>query len=480
MGPDHPRRDPARSSRLSTEDLVSAPSSPADLVILGGGSGGYAAALRAAELGMSVVLIERDKVGGTCLHRGCIPTKALLHAGEVADLAREGEQFGVKTSLAGIDMDGVNSYKDGVVGRLYKGLQGLIKSRSITYVEGEGRLASATSVEVNGQTYEGRHILLATGSYARSLPGLEVDGTRVITSDHALNLDRVPASAIILGGGVIGCEFASAWKSFGVDVTIIEALPHLVPLEDESSSKLLERAFRRRKIGYELGSRFSGVQNTENGVKVSLENGKEFEAELLLVAVGRGPVSQGLGYEEAGVAMERGYVLVDEYCRTNVETISAVGDLIPTLQLAHVGFGEGILVAERLAGLPVVPIDYAGVPRITYSDPEVASVGLTEGQAKEKYGEIETLNYDLGGNGRSQILKTQGAVKLVRAKDGPVIGVHMVGSRVGELIAEAQLIYNWEALPDEVASLIHPHPTQSEALGEAHLALAGKPLHAHS
>jgi dihydrolipoamide dehydrogenase len=460
-------------------DLVSAPTSPADLVILGGGSGGYAAALRAAELGMSVVLIERDKVGGTCLHRGCIPTKALLHAGEVADLAREGEQFGVKTSLAGIDMDGVNSYKDSVVSRLYKGLQGLIKSRKITYVEGEGRLVSPTAVEANGQRYEGKHVLLATGSYARSLPGLEIDGNRVITSDHALNMDRVPASAIILGGGVIGCEFASAWKSFGVDVTIIEALPHLVPLEDEASSKLLERAFRRRKIGFELGSRFSGVQNTENGVKVSLENGKEFEAELLLVAVGRGPVSSGLGYEEAGVAMDRGYVLVDEYCRTNVPTISAVGDLIPTLQLAHVGFGEGILVAERLAGLNPAPIDYAGVPRITYSEPEVASVGLTEAQAKEKYGEVKVLNYDLGGNGRSQILKTAGAVKLVAAVDGPVLGVHMVGSRVGELIAEAQLIYNWEAEADDVASLIHPHPTQSEALGEAHLALAGKPLHVH-
>ncbi|SDY16296.1 dihydrolipoamide dehydrogenase [Geodermatophilus africanus] len=458
---------------------MSAPTSPADLVILGGGSGGYAAALRAAELGMSVVLVERDKVGGTCLHRGCIPTKALLHAGEVADLAREGEQFGVKTSLAGIDMDGVNSYKDGVVSRLYKGLQGLIKSRKIQYVEGEGRLVSPTAVEVGGQRYEGKHVLLATGSYARSLPGLDIDGTRVITSDHALDMDRVPASAIILGGGVIGCEFASAWKSFGVDVTIIEALPHLVPLEDESSSKLLERAFRRRKIGFELGSRFSGVQHTENGVKVSLENGKEFEAELLLVAVGRGPVSQGLGYEEAGVAMERGYVLVDEYLRTNVPTISAVGDLIPTLQLAHVGFAEGILVAERLAGLEPAPIDYAGVPRITYSDPEVASVGLTEAQAKERFGEIKTLNYDLGGNGRSQILKTAGAVKLVQAVDGPVVGVHMVGSRVGELIAEAQLIYNWEAEADDVAALIHPHPTQSEALGEAHLALAGKPLHVH-
>jgi dihydrolipoamide dehydrogenase len=460
---------------------VSAPTAPADLVILGGGSGGYAAALRAAELGLSVVLIERDKVGGTCLHRGCIPTKALLHSGEVADNAREGEQFGVKTSLAGIDMDGVNAYKDGVVSKLYKGLQGLIKSRKITYVEGEGRLVSPTAVQVGGQTYEGRHVLLATGSYARSLPGIEIDGTKVITSDHALQLDRVPASAIVLGGGVIGCEFASAWKSFGVDVTIVEALPHLVPLEDESSSKLLERAFRRRKINFQLGNRVSGVQTTADGVRVELENGKSFEAEIVLVAVGRGPVSQGLGYEEAGVAMDRGYVLVDEYCQTNVPTISAVGDLIPTLQLAHVGFGEGILVAERLAGVPVVPIDYAGVPRVTYSEPEVSSVGLTEAQAREKYGDaIEVLTYDLGGNGRSQILKTAGAVKLVRAADGPVVGVHMVGSRVGELIAEAQLIYNWEALPDEVAQLIHPHPTQSEALGEAHLALAGKPLHAHS
>ncbi|MBA3339506.1 MAG: dihydrolipoyl dehydrogenase [Geodermatophilaceae bacterium] len=452
---------------------------PADLVILGGGSGGYAAAFRAAELGMSVVLIEKDKVGGTCLHRGCIPTKALLHAAEVADSAREGEQFGVKTSLAGIDMAGVNSYKDGVVGRLYKGLQGLVKARKVTYVEGEGRLVSPTAVQVGDQRYEGRHVLLATGSYARSLPGLEIDGQTVITSDHALRLEHVPASVIILGGGVIGCEFASVWKSFGADVTIVEALPHLVPLEDESSSKSLERAFRRRKINFELGSRFAGVTSTEDGVQVSLENGKTIDAELLLVAVGRGPVSEGLGYEENGVTMDRGFVVVDELCQTSVPTISAVGDLIPTLQLAHVGFGEGILVAERLAGLPVVPIDYAGVPRITYSEPEVASVGLTEAQAAEKYAEIEALTYDLGGNGKSQILKTQGAIRLIREKGGPVVGVHMVGARVSELIAEAMLIYNWEALPDEVASLIHPHPTQSEALGEAHLALAGKPLHVH-
>ncbi len=451
-----------------------------DLVILGGGSGGYACALRAAELGLAVALIEKDKLGGTCLHQGCIPTKALLHAGEVADSARESEQFGVKAEFVGIDMAAVNTYKDGVTARLYKGLQGLVKSRKITYVEGAGKLVSPTAVEVNGQRYEGRHVVLATGSVPKSLPGLEIDGKRVITSDEALRLEHVPSSVVILGGGVIGVEFASVWKSFGADVTVVEALPHLVPLEEESSSKLLERAFRRRKINFHVGVRFAGVEHTENGVKVKLEDGKEIEAELLLVAVGRGPVSEGLGYEEQGVQLDRGFVVVDEYCRTNVPTISAVGDLIPTLQLAHVGFGEGILVAERVAGLDVVPIDYIGVPRITYSDPEVASVGYTSEQAKEKGLEIEELTYDLAGNGKSTILKTSGAVKLIRAKNGPVLGVHMVGSRVGELLAEAQLIYNWEAFPEEVAQLIHPHPSQSEAMGEAHLALAGKPLHAHS
>jgi len=453
-----------------------------DLVILGGGSGGYACALRAAELGMSVVLIDKAELGGTCLHRGCIPTKALLHAGEVADLARESEQFGVQASLHGVDAAGVRKYQEGVVSRLYKGLQGLVKGRGIQFVTGEGRLVSPTAVQVGDTTYTGKHVVLATGSAARTLPGLEVDGDRVLFSDHALKLDRVPASVIVLGGGVIGVEFASIWKSFGSDVTIVEALPHLVPLEDESSCKLLERAFRRRGITFKLGARFAGVERTDQGVRVSLENGETLEAELLLVAVGRGPISADLGYEEVGVAVDRGFVKVDAYCQTNVPTISAVGDLIATPQLAHVGFGEGILVAERLGGLPVVPIDYAGVPRVTYSEPEVASVGLTEAQAVEKYGaeQVKTLTFDLAANGKSQILKTAGAVKLVQEKDGPVVGVHMVGSRVGELLAEAQLIYNWEALPSEVAQLIHAHPTQSEAVGEAHLALAGKPLHMHS
>ncbi|GAB2594897.1 dihydrolipoyl dehydrogenase [Streptomyces capparidis] len=452
-----------------------------DVVILGGGSGGYAAALRASQLGLDVALIEKDKAGGTCLHHGCIPTKALLHAGELADQARESAQFGVRASFEGIDMAGVHAYKNSVIAGLYKGLQGLLASRKVTYVAGEGRLVSPTAVEVAGRRYEGRHVVLATGSAPRSLPGLEIDGERVITSDHALVLDRVPKSAVVLGGGVIGVEFASAWRSFGVDVTIVEALPHLVPAEDEGSSRLLERAFRRRGISFELGARFAGVEHTADGVRVSLESGKVLEAELLLVAVGRGPVSAGLGYEEAGVAMDRGYVLVDELMRTSVPTVSAVGDLVPTPQLAHVGFAEGILVAERLAGQRTVPIDYDGVPRVTYCSPEVASVGITEAKAKELYGadKVVTLKYNLAGNGRSKILKTQGEIKLVQVRDGAVVGVHMVGDRMGEQVGEAQLIYNWEALPAEVAQLIHAHPTQSEALGEAHLALAGKPLHAH-
>lgn len=452
-----------------------------DLVILGGGSGGYAAAFRAAELGMRVTLVEKDKLGGTCLHRGCIPTKALLHAAEVADAARRGPDIGVRSTFEGIDMPGVRSYMDRVVGGLYKGVQGLFKQHAITTVAAAGRLVSSTAVEAEGVRYEGRHILLATGAVPRTLPGLQLDGERIITSDHALTLDRVPESVIILGGGVIGVEFASLWRSFGAEVTIVEALPRLVPGEDANSSKLLERAFRRRGILAHTGARFTRATRTENGVVVSLDDGTALDAELLLVAVGRAPVSEGLGYAEAGVALDRGYVVVDDLYRTNVPTISAVGDVIDTVQLAHAGFGEGILVAERLAGLDVSPIDYAGVPRITYSEPEVASVGLTEEEARRKYGAdaIESFVLNLAGIGKAQILGSSGAAKLIRKKAGPVIGVHIVGSRAGDLLAEGQLIYNWEAYPEDVAPLIHPHPTLSEAIGEAHLALAGKPLHVH-
>ena len=407
-----------------------------DIVILGGGSGGYACALRAAELGKRVALIEKGKVGGTCLHRGCIPTKALLHAAELADHARDSASFGIKTTLEGVDMAGVNAYKEKVVTRLWRGLVGLIGSRHIDVIDGEGRLVSPTQVQVGDMLIEGAHVVLATGSESRSLPGIDIDGQRVITSDQALELDRVPASAVILGGGVIGVEFASIWRSFGAEVTIVEMLPHLLPLEDESSSKLLERAFRRRGIGYKLGARFESVKGTDAGVTVTLEGGTTLDAELLLVAVGRGP---------------------------------------------HVGFAEGIMVAERLAELPVTPIDYDGVPRVTYSDPEVASVGITSAVAAERGIKTTEVTYDLAGNGKSQILQTAGAAKVIATEGGgPVLGIHLVGARVGELIAEGQLIYNWEAVPAEVAQLIHPHPTQSEMIGEAHLALAGKPLHFHS
>jgi dihydrolipoamide dehydrogenase len=454
---------------------------PYDIIVLGGGSGGYACALRAVELGFSVALIEKDEnLGGTCLNRGCIPTKALLHAAEIADQSREAGAYGIKVQFEGVDIAGVNAYKDKIVTTTVKGLTGLIKAKGITVIQGTaGRLISPTQVQVGDTVIEGRHIVLATGSVPRSLPGLDIDGLGIISSDHALVLDRIPSSVVVLGGGVIGVEFASVWRSFGAEVTIVEALPHLLPLEEESSSKRLERAFRKRGIKYELSTRFESVKTTPAGVSVTLEGGKTIDAELLLVAVGRGPVSAGLGFEEAGVVTERGFVKVDEYCRTSVPGVYAVGDLIPTLQLAHVGFAEGIMVAEHIAGLEPASIDYDGVPRITYSDPEVASVGITTATAKERGFEIDEITYDLAGNPKSRILGTQGEVKVIAEKGGRVLGIHMVGARVGELVAEGQLIYNWEALPSEVAQLIHAHPTQSEAIGEAHLALAGKPLHVH-
>lgn len=451
-----------------------------DVLVLGGGSGGYAAALRASQLGLTVGLVEESKVGGTCLHNGCIPTKALLHAAEVADEAKHGPSIGVNTTFGGVDMAGVNAYKQGVIDRLYKGLSGLVKSRGVTLIEGHGTLVGPDAIEVRGVRYTGRNIVLASGSYARSLPGLEIGG-RIITSDQALELDFVPQSAIVLGGGVIGVEFASVWTSFGAKVTIIEALPHLAPNEDEALSKGLERAFRKRGIDFKVGVRFQSATQSDTGVTVTLEDGTSLTADVLLVAVGRGPRTAGLGYEQQGIRIDRGFVLTDERLHTGVANIYAVGDIVPGLQLAHRGFQQGIFVAEQIAGLNPQPIVESNIPRVTYCDPELASVGLTEAKAKEQYGAdaVVALEYNLGGNGKSQILGTQGFIKLVRVKDGPVVGIHMLGARVGEQIGEAQLIVSWEAHPEDVAPLIHAHPTQNEALGEAHLALAGKPLHAH-
>jgi dihydrolipoamide dehydrogenase len=449
-----------------------------DIVVLGGGSGGYAAALRASELGFSVGLIEKDKVGGTCLHRGCIPTKALLHAAEVADYSRESAKFGIKSTFEGVDVDAVTAYREGVISKKYKGLQGLVKARGITTIEGEGRLVSPTAVQVGDDTIVGKNVILATGSYSRSLPGLEIGG-RVITSEQALELNFVPKKVAVLGGGVIGVEFASVWKSFGADVTIIEALPHLVPNEDETISKSLERAFRKRGIDFRLGIRFAGVTQDDNGVIVTLENGDTIDAELLLVAVGRGPSTAGLGFEEVGVTIDRGFVITNERLATSVPGLYAVGDIVPGLQLAHRGFQQGIFVAEEIAGLNPTVISDTNIPKVTYCDPEVASVGLSVAKAIAEHGEgnITSYDYSLAGNGKSEIIGTTGSVKVVRVNDGPVVGIHMIGARVGELIGEAQLAVNWEAYPEDIAPLIHAHPTQNESLGEAFLYLAGKPLH---
>ena len=463
---------------------MSDPDNTYDLVVLGGGTGGYAAALRAAQLDMKVALIERDKVGGTCLHRGCVPTKALLHAAEVADSAREAGGFGIEVEFQGIDMPKVLDFKQGIIDRNYKGLQGLIKARGIDYIAGEGKLVSEDTVEVTNDegTMEvtGTHMVLATGSTSKTI-GIDIRD-RVMTSEQALTYDEVPESAVVLGGGVIGVEFASVWASFGSKVTIVEGLPHLVANEDESISKALEKAFKKRKIGYHVGVKFDSVEQDDSGVHVKLEDGSVIDAQVLLVAVGRGPVTEGFGFEDQGITLDRGFVIVDERQRTGVGNIYAVGDIVPGLQLAHRSFAQGIFVAEEIAGLSPAPIIESGIPRVTYSEPEIFSVGLTEKKAAEEYGEdsIEKVEYPLGGNAKSAILKTNGFVKVVREKDGPVLGIHGIGARLSEQAGEAQLIVNWEAFPEEVAQLIHAHPTQNEAIGEAHLALAGKPLHFHN
>ena len=450
-----------------------------DMVILGAGSGGYAAALRGAQLGLRVALIEADKIGGTCLHRGCVPTKAILHSAETAEAVREAAAVGVRAVYQGLDMPAVQKYKNGVISRMYKGLQSLVSSRGIEVVSGWGRLVARDTVEAGGRRYRGRNVVLASGSLSKTM-GQEISGP-VMTSDQALELDRVPASAVVLGGGVIGVELASAWASMGSRVTIIEALPHLVPNEDEAISKQLERAFRKRRIAFRTGTMFDSVERTAAGVRVRTADGRTYDAEVLLIAVGRGPATANLGYEEAGVAMDRGFVLTDGYGRTNVEGVWAVGDIVPGVQLAHRGFAQGIAVAEKIAGLDPRPVDDVLVPKVTFCEPEIASVGLSEARAAEVHGveNVTTAEFNVAGNARSQILGTQGFVKLVSLKDGPVVGFHAIGARMGEQVGEGQLIVSWEADAHDVASLVHAHPTQNETIGEAAMVLAGKPLHNH-
>lgn len=450
-----------------------------DIVILGAGSGGYAAALRAGQLGLKVALIEGDKVGGTCLHRGCIPTKALLHVAEVADEMREGAHIGIKGSFEGIDMDALNAYKDGVIAKMYKGLTGLVDSRGVTTINGWGRLVSQNEVEVNGERIKGKNIVLASGSYSKTIGQTITD--RVVTSEQALKLDHVPKSVVVLGGGVIGVEFASVWASFGAEVTIIEGLDRLVPNEDAAISKMLERQFRKRKITFKTKTMFDRVEEDENGVHVFTQDGKQYDAEMLLIAIGRGPATQNLGYEEQGIKLDRDFVITNERLHTGVGNIYAVGDIVPGVQLAHRGFLHGLFVAEEIAGLNPKVVDDNLIPKVTFCDPEISSVGLSQEKAEEKYGKdnVETAEFNLAGNGKSQMLGTQGFVKIVREKDGPIVGFHAIGARMGEQVGEGELMVAWEAYPEDFDGLIHAHPSQNESVGEAILALAGKPLHTH-
>lgn len=452
-----------------------------DVLILGGGSAGYACALRAGQLGLSVVLIEADKLGGTCLHRGCIPTKALLHSAHIADNARTATDFGVRARFDGVDMAAVHAYKQAVVARLHGGLTRLVASRKITVVRGTGSYLGQRSVGVGGTEYTGDAVVLATGSTPRQLPGVSIGG-RIVTSDQALELPYVPETAIILGGGVIGVEFASLWTSLGSSVTIVESLPRLLAGEDPWTSGKLERALRRRGVAVKTGVTVTEAIQTKDNVTVTPDSGEALRADVLLIAVGRQPQSQALA--DAGIAVDRGFVCVDDRLATNRQGVYAIGDLVAGQQLAHRGFAHGIFVAELIARRDPSPVVEHLIPRVTYSHPEVASVGLTESAAREQYGDVTTMVYDLGGNGKSQILGTSGGIKVIRRGpadgDGPVVGIHCIGDRVGELIGEAQLIVGWEALPADVRPFVHAHPTQNEAIGEAMFALSGSPLHSHS
>jgi dihydrolipoamide dehydrogenase len=453
-----------------------------DVIVVGAGTGGYSAALRAAQLGKRVAIVERDdRLGGTCLLRGCIPTKALLQSAAVMDTVNRAIEWGIKAS-GDPDWSAVLAFQDRIVNKLVKGVTGLIKARGISVLRGTAKLVAGPAVEVDGTRVDAGDVVIATGSTPRLLSGIAVT-ERIVTSDEALALDRIPSSAIVIGAGAVGLEFASLYRSLGAEVTLLEALPNLAPLEDEDVSNEIGKAFRRRGITATAGASVKDVTETGEGVEVVYEAGGSTErvtAEICLVAIGRGPVTEGVGLAEAGVTLtEKGYVEVDGDLRTNVDHVWAVGDVASTpLQLAHVAFTEGYAVAERIAGAAVPSIDYANIPRVTYSTPEIASVGLTAAQAKDAGHKLATEHLDFRGIGKANIVGEGGFVKVVAEQGGgPVLGIHMIGPHVTDLISEAMLITSWEAIPAEVAAMFHPHPTLSEAIGEAHLALAGKPLH---
>ena len=464
-----------------------------DVVILGGGNAGYSCAFRASSLGLSVAMIEKERVGGTCLHRGCIPTKALLHSADLVDEIKHAGDFGIMAEEPKVDWDKVLGFKESVVDRMYKGVSSLVKKRKVELVEGEGTVKDAKTIVV--KTSDGERTLtaekglvLAPGSFPRDLPFIEADGDRVLNSTHGLSVEELPGSVLVIGGNYIGLEFASAFRSFGSEVQVLEMLDRIAPAEDSDISEGLHKLLQKRGIKFHLGVKVTDAKATGDGVEVTYEKDGETQtlsAERMLVAVGRGPRTEGIGLEDVGVELDKGYIKVDQGFATNVDGVYAIGDAVvvsgsdwPHPQLAHVAFIEGIKLAERLAGQDPVPVDYKNIPHVIYCQPEVAAVGLTEEKAKEAGLDVVSKRYPFSANARAQMLGGgQGFVKTVAEKDGAVVGVHILGPRASDLITEGQLVTSWEAYPSELAELMHPHPTLSEVIGETFLDLAGKPLH---
>ncbi|MFG2877024.1 dihydrolipoyl dehydrogenase [Streptomyces sp. NPDC048337] len=460
-----------------------------DVIVIGGGTGGYSTALRASALGLSVLLAERDKVGGTCLHRGCIPSKAMLHAAELVDGITEArERWGVRASVESVDWSALTATRDDIVSRNHQGVEGHLAHAGVRVVRSGARLTGPRSVRTeDGREFTAaRGIVLATGSRPRTLPGLEPDGQTVVTSDDALFAPGLPGSVLVLGGGAIGVEYASFHRSMGAEVTLVEAADRLVPLEDADVSRHLARGLKKRGIDVQTGARLEGAVVEGGIVRATVRTARgelrELKAERLLVAVGRVPVTDGLDLAAAGLATdERGFVAPADWSRleTAVPGIHVVGDLLPppSLGLAHASFAEGLLVAETLAGVPTVPVDYAAVPRVTYSAPQTAAVGLTEAQAREAAYDVVVNTMPLTAVAKGMVHGQGGTVKVVAERGGRVLGVHLVGPHVSEMIAESQLIVGWDAEPGDVARHVHAHPTLSEAVGEAFLSLAGRGLH---
>jgi dihydrolipoamide dehydrogenase len=465
-----------------------------DVVVIGAGTGGYVAAIRAAQLGLKTAVVERQpSLGGTCLNWGCIPTKALLEHAHALKIAQDAKEWGIVIGDAKptIDMNRVNARRTKVVTGLTKGIEFLFKKNNIQWVKGTARLAGKGRIDVTGEnatTLQAKEIIVATGSYARSVPGIEIDRTHIITSDEAISLAEIPKSMAIMGSGAVGVEFASIYRRFGSEVTIIELLPRLVPNEDEAVSAELEKAFKKRGIAAKTGTKVTSAVVKDGQVTITMQKGDEpavsLTVEKLLVATGRGPVTDGLGAEVVGLAMERGYIKVDSLFRTNVPGISAVGDVItmgdkPHQQLAHLSSAEGVLLAERLAGRDVTPINYDQVPGCTYCDPEIGSIGLTEKEAIARGYDVRVGVFPFGVLGRAKIAnETEGFVKIVAEKKyDEILGVHMIGPRATELVAEAGVALRLEATVEELIRTIHAHPTMSEAVGEAAHAVHGAAIH---